>query len=96
MSQRTDNVNVSLIFTHFYLVLRIVSKTCRYDGKREKRQQNEKKSKAAMKRIATGAIRSIDKTRSWITKKGKENILCDGGRGSKIREKMVVEKKEDE
>lgn len=64
--------------------------------KQRRGSRTKKKSKAAMKRIATGAIRSIDKTRSWITKKGKENILCDGGRSSKIREKMVVEKKEDE
>ena len=64
--------------------------------RRGSRFRTKKKSKVATKRIATGAIRSIDKTRSWIKKKGEENILCDGGCSSKIREKMVVKKKEDE
>ena len=64
MSQRTDNVNVSLFFTHFYLVLKIVSEICWYDEERAKsRTKNtKKKAEAAMKRrIATETNGSIDK-----------------------------------
>lgn len=45
MSQRTDNVNVSLFFTHFYLVLKIVSEICWYDEERAKKQNEKHKEK---------------------------------------------------
>ena len=49
-----------------------------------------------MKRIATGANRSIDKAgrREGITKRRKHTLY--GGRSSEVREKMVVKKKGDD
>jgi hypothetical protein len=66
MSQRTDNVNVSLFFTHFYLVLGIMSKSVAAVEKgKEETQKKYKKAEVAMKPIASEVIRSIDKVGSW-------------------------------